>query len=40
MLSTGALSQKFARRLMLHTIPCPAKSRWSCSLAYWLPRSE
>ena len=27
-LSIGALSQQFARRLMLHTIPWPARSRW------------
>ena len=24
-------------RLMLHTMPLSAISRWNCSLVYWLP---
>jgi hypothetical protein len=39
-LSIGALSQQSARRLMLQAMPCLARSRWECALAYGLPRSE
>src|SRR6185437_908540 len=39
-LSTGALSQHCATRLVLQLMPCRARMLWWWSLAYWLPRSE